>query len=194
MVRNRLSLVIINDENESIKNTFIGNICCVVGKIRVYNNEKYISPEIFKKVDLLWLKVRSLELSAKDKNTILQKAINKLASSKDTSYLKEVQKKTKTLRENTAVLGFGQDWSAGMNVFYSFLKADKTVGFKVGCLDKKMYEETDLIRIAQLPGRGELIGKMLGGMQSPTTHFIHALKFNMQKLVYVLNAKAKQTN
>ncbi|OGK62516.1 50S ribosomal protein L10 [Candidatus Roizmanbacteria bacterium RIFOXYB2_FULL_38_10] len=128
------------------------------------------------------------------KNTILQKAINKLASSKDTSYLKEVQKKTKTLRENTAVLGFGQDWSAGMNVFYSFLKADKTVGFKVGCLDKKMYEETDLIRIAQLPGRGELIGKMLGGMQSPTTHFIHALKFNMQKLVYVLNAKAKQTN
>src|SRR3989344_4452406 len=61
------------EENESIKNTFIGNICCVVGKIRVYNNEKYISPEIFKKVDLLWLKVRSLELSAKDKNTILQK-------------------------------------------------------------------------------------------------------------------------
>jgi len=39
----------------------IGNTIIVIGKVRVYNNEKYISPEIVKKIDLAWLKARNLE-------------------------------------------------------------------------------------------------------------------------------------
>lgn len=128
------------------------------------------------------------------KNTILQKAINILSSTKESAHLRDIQKQTKNLKENTALLGFGKDWSLGMNAFFTFSKSDKTVGFKVGVLDKQTYGEADLIRIAQLPGRGELMGKMLGGMKSPTAHFVNTLKFNMQKFVYILNAKAKQLN
>ncbi len=40
----------------------VGDTILVLGKLRVYNQEKYISPEIIKKIDPLWLKVRSLEL------------------------------------------------------------------------------------------------------------------------------------
>ena len=40
----------------------VGDTILVLGKLRVYNQEKYISPEIVKKIDPLWLKVRSLEL------------------------------------------------------------------------------------------------------------------------------------
>lgn len=128
------------------------------------------------------------------KNTILQKAINILSSAKDQAHLRDLQKQTRTLKENTGILGFGKDWSLGMNAFFTFSKADKTVGFKVGVLDKQTYGEESLLRIAQLPSRGELVGKMLGGMKSPTSHFVNALKFNMQKFVYILNAKAKQAN
>ncbi len=40
----------------------IGDTILVLGKLRVYNQEKYISPEMARKIDPLWLKVRSLEL------------------------------------------------------------------------------------------------------------------------------------
>jgi len=125
------------------------------------------------------------------KNTILQKAINKLSGNKESAHLRNVQKETKDLKENTALLGLGTDWSLGMNAIFTFFKADKTVTFKVGCLDKQTYGETDLIRIAQLPSKAEIVAKMLGSMKSPIAHMTNALKFNMQKFVYILNAKAK---
>jgi large subunit ribosomal protein L10 len=127
------------------------------------------------------------------KNTILQKAVNLLSSSKDQAHLKELQRLTRTLKDNTGILGFGKDWSAGMKVFFAFSKADKTVGFKVGVLDKLTYDEQGLLRIAELPGRGELVAKVLGSMKSPASHFVHSVRFNMQKFVYILNAKAKSS-
>ncbi len=126
------------------------------------------------------------------KNTILQKAINKLASDKETSYLKDIQKKTKNIKENTAILGLSSDWSKGLQAFHEYTKSEKTVTFKVGCLDTKTYEEAELKQIAQLPGKDILVGKLISGMKSPTAHFVHTLKFNMQKFVYILNAKSKQ--
>lgn len=126
------------------------------------------------------------------KNTVLQKAINKLAATKDRAYLRDLQKETRNLRDNTALLGFGQDWSKAMNEFFTFSKNDKSISFKVGLIDKTTYGEEDLLRIAQLPGRDVLVAKMLGSMKSPVSHFTHALKFNMQKIVYILNAQSKK--
>lgn len=40
----------------------VGKVVLVIGKVRVYNQEKYISPEIIKKVPASWLAVRILEL------------------------------------------------------------------------------------------------------------------------------------
>ena len=54
------------EENKSLADVEIGNIVLIVGKVRVYNQEKYISPEIIKKTNHQWLKVRSLELKKLD--------------------------------------------------------------------------------------------------------------------------------
>lgn len=43
----------------------IGDTVLIIGKVRVYNAEKYISPEIIRNADVLWLKVRKLELPQK---------------------------------------------------------------------------------------------------------------------------------
>ncbi|MFA5136853.1 MAG: 50S ribosomal protein L10 [Patescibacteria group bacterium] len=123
------------------------------------------------------------------KNTVLQKAINKLAASEKNKHLRDVQKVTRTLRDNTALLGLGVDWNSGMNTFYTFAKSDKTVSFKTGYLDKKTYAEGELIRIAALPGKSVLMGQIIGSMKSPISHFTNALKYNSQKFVYILNAK-----
>jgi RPA family protein len=43
-------------------NIGVGDAVLVVGKIREYGNERYIMPEIIKKVDTAWMNLRKLEL------------------------------------------------------------------------------------------------------------------------------------
>jgi coproporphyrinogen III oxidase-like Fe-S oxidoreductase len=59
---------------ESIKNLEkigIGESVSAVGKVRLFNKEKYISPEIIKKVSKDWLKIRSLELRKKEEEEVV---------------------------------------------------------------------------------------------------------------------------
>lgn len=53
------------EENSYLENIDLGDILVIIGKIRVFNNEKYISPEIVKKTSPEWLKVRLAELKTK---------------------------------------------------------------------------------------------------------------------------------
>ena len=41
----------------------VGKCFLLIGKARVYNEEKYISPEIMKEISPLWLKARALEVA-----------------------------------------------------------------------------------------------------------------------------------
>ena len=50
------------EENKYLERFKVGDVVLVVGKVRTYNQEKYISPEIIKKVSPLWLKMRLKEL------------------------------------------------------------------------------------------------------------------------------------
>ncbi len=45
----------------------VGDVVLVIGRIREFNNEKYIMPEILKKISLEWMNVRKLELMKNDK-------------------------------------------------------------------------------------------------------------------------------
>ena len=54
--------VYIFEENSTVQKLQPGDILLIIGKLRIYNLEKYISPEIIKKLSPLWLKVRALEL------------------------------------------------------------------------------------------------------------------------------------
>ncbi|HLC90991.1 MAG TPA: hypothetical protein VJI15_04425 [Candidatus Nanoarchaeia archaeon] len=51
------------EENRNAADLTTGNGLLVIGRVRIYNGEKYISPEILKKVPLHWLRVRMMELS-----------------------------------------------------------------------------------------------------------------------------------
>ncbi len=50
------------EENKNVQELEIGNTVMVVGRVRIYNLEKYLSAEIIKKVNPIWIKVRRLEL------------------------------------------------------------------------------------------------------------------------------------
>jgi len=51
------------EENKKINEIEIGAVILILGKLRIYAEEKYLSPEIIKKINPLWLKVRALEFS-----------------------------------------------------------------------------------------------------------------------------------
>lgn len=57
------------EENKIVFHLEVGDVVQVIGKIRIFNQEKYIFPEIIKKINPVWLKVRSLELQRDKKQT-----------------------------------------------------------------------------------------------------------------------------
>jgi large subunit ribosomal protein L10 len=126
------------------------------------------------------------------KNTILTKSINKLAAEKEHGNLRPFQKMAKNIKENTALVSLGKDWSMGMNAFAKIAKTDKSIALKLGFLDKTSYDAATMEKISNLPSRGELMAKIIGSMKSPITHFVNNIKFPTQKFVMVLNAKVKK--
>ena len=72
-IRGSISSILIDDgtakiilrlfeENKISFDLEVGDVIQIIGKVRIYNQEKYIFPEIIKKVNPLWLKVRFIEL------------------------------------------------------------------------------------------------------------------------------------
>lgn len=94
------------EENKNILNSVVGDIIQVIGKIRIFNEEKYISPEIVKKVNPLWLKIRSIEMEKLyhyEKSRSEQEITkNELKEKKDnTEKIAKIQQKSKLIENIT---------------------------------------------------------------------------------------------
>jgi len=74
------------EENKLTKNLDVGDSVLIIGRLRKYNQEKYISPDIIKKIDPQWLKVRLLELNK----------MNKLNAISEEKVVEDVKKVIKT--------------------------------------------------------------------------------------------------
>ena len=119
---------------------------------------------------------------------MFEKSINKIAL-KDKIY-NEFKKQIYPLKETTALVTLSDRWNEGLKALYLFTKKDVSIGFKSAILDKKIYDAEKAIQIAQLPSREELFGKIIGNMKSPMSRFVYALKYNTNKLVYILKQKS----
>lgn len=124
------------------------------------------------------------------KNTLFEKAINKLSG--ENKLLIDLKNKFFPLRENSAIITFKQDWGKGLKTFYNFIQKEKSISFKFSLFDNQIYDTDTTLKIAQLPTKNELVVKVLGGMKSPTSNFVHALKYNINKFVYILSEQSKK--
>ncbi|MCD4828747.1 MAG: 50S ribosomal protein L10 [Candidatus Cloacimonetes bacterium] len=64
--------------------------------------------------------------------------------------------------------------------------------FKCGLVDSTPMSDKELIELAKLPSREELLARMLAGFNSPITGFVGALSGIIRKFVYAVDAIAKQ--
>lgn len=111
------------------------------------------------------------------KNKLLERALgDRSASVKD------------QLRETTGTLfSFGDE----ILPLKELLKFFKTVGVgkaKGGILGTKVMSEAEVNQLAKLPGRQELLGKLVGQMKSPVYGLHRALSWNINTLVWALQA------
>ncbi len=123
------------------------------------------------------------------KNTLFEKAINKLSSSN--KLFTEFRKKFLPLKDTSAILTFTGDWSEGLHAVSEFMQKEKSLSFKSGVLDKQVYEMAEVVRISKLPSKTVLMGNLISSLKSPAAHLTNSFKFNMIKFVYILQQKSK---
>jgi len=122
------------------------------------------------------------------KNSLLEKAINKI---KDVAF-SQFRKQFFPLKKPTAILLLSKNWNQGLKTFFDYTKKVTTLAFKIGILDEQIYDKNYLEKIAQLPGKNELITNIISSLKSPVSKFVYALKFNTNKFVYILQEKTKE--
>jgi large subunit ribosomal protein L10 len=135
------------------------------------------------------LKKRLKEVDAKlvvVKNTLLKLAGEKAG----------IEKKTledSVLSGQTAlVLGSG-DALSPIQVLGKFAKEFEIPKFKVGIIEGSFQDEADLTKLSTLPGKDALLGQLLGALMASQYGLVGTLNANMQKLVFILNEKAKKS-
>jgi len=124
------------------------------------------------------------------KNTLFEKALESLVNINQK--FKEIKEKFFPLRENSALLIFEGDWSEALSSFYKFAKNEGTLFFKFAFLDDVVYSENDLIKLSQLPSKNELLAKIIGGLKSPSSRLVYALKFSFFRLSNVISQIGKK--
>jgi large subunit ribosomal protein L10 len=89
-------------------------------------------------------------------------------------------------------LAIGQeDEVSAAKVLGQFSKKNKNFKILRGVLDKKIISDKEVIALAILPSREELLAKFVGTINAPVSGFVNVLAGNLRNLVGVLKAIAE---
>ena len=109
------------------------------------------------------------------KNTLLKVAALKLNKKEITD--------DRVLTGASALLILPNDWTAALSTFWKFAQTDGKLSFKMGIIDGKICEKDDLVTLAQLPPKDELISKILSAVKSPPTRLVYTMRFGMMRII-----------
>ena len=102
------------------------------------------------------------------------------------------------LHNTTAVLFAYADEVAPLKELVKFFKAAGAGKLKAGLLGTQVLSDTDVTRLSALPSREVLLGKLVGQLNAPIQGLHYALSWNINKLVWALDAvksvKSKSQN
>jgi len=116
------------------------------------------------------------------KNTLLERAI-------ENQEIKEV------LTGPTAIAIANEDELSLIKAIFNFSQETGLPSFKSGLLEDRVLAKEELEQLGRLPGREELLRKMLGLVQSPLFQLKAILSGNNKKLILILKSvKGGQQN
>lgn len=121
------------------------------------------------------------------KNSLLKIALNKLNREKKTLKKEEEDLLTDNpLIGPSAILFLEGNWIQSLQVFHKFTKDYEDVKYKGGIVDKTLYFEEKLNKLATLPTKEELFAKILGSLKTPQMKTIYSMRYHAMKFVHVL--------
>ena len=75
-------------------------------------------------------------------------------------------------------------------IVYQFAQANPNLKILAGFFENKFKEPKEVITLAELPTREELLSRLSWSIQAPISSFVYSLQYNLKGLISVL-AKAK---
>jgi large subunit ribosomal protein L10 len=117
------------------------------------------------------------------KNTLLKRAGE--AAKLDKGFMDD-----SILQGQTALVITEGDPMGPIQVLGKFAKEFEVPKFKIGVIDGVFQDEASLLKLSTLPGRDVLLGQLLGSLMASQYGLVGTLQGNLQKLIYILQAKA----
>jgi large subunit ribosomal protein L10 len=88
--------------------------------------------------------------------------------------------------EIAIVMGYG-DEVAPAKMVYEFSKTNQNIKILGGLLENKIIALEQVLQLAKLPSKQELLGKLVGTLSAPSRNFVGVLQGNIRGLVTVLS-------
>ena len=92
----------------------------------------------------------------------------------------------------TAVVFAEQDEIAPLQIIGKAIKESGLPKLKFGIFDNDIVDSAKLLTLSSLPGKNVLFGQLFGTISTPAYSLVGTLNGNLQKLIYILNAKAQK--
>jgi large subunit ribosomal protein L10 len=86
----------------------------------------------------------------------------------------------------------GTDPSALAKALNEYARTQRTFVFKGAVLGSRVLPASDVGRLAELPGREQLIAQVVGGFQAPIAGLVNVLSGTLRNLVGVIEARRQQ--
>lgn len=95
--------------------------------------------------------------------------------------------KDKLTGEVALIFGFKDEISPA-KIIYQFSKTNPAIKILGGFLENKFKEIEEIVALAQLPSREELLARLVGLVASPMTGFVRVLQAPLEACVFVIKA------
>jgi len=88
--------------------------------------------------------------------------------------------------EIALIFGFGDEVMPAKTT-YQFSLKNESIKILGGIFNNKFVEKEQIITLAKLPQRAELLAKVVGTINAPVSSFVNVLQGNLRGLVYILS-------
>ncbi len=93
--------------------------------------------------------------------------------------------------EIALVLGYKDEVSPA-KLIWETSRGNHNLKILGGFMNNKLMTKEEVEFLAQLPGRDELLAKLVGSIKAPVANFVYALNYNIKGLLYLLTTIKKQ--
>ncbi len=93
--------------------------------------------------------------------------------------------------EIALVLGYKDEVSPA-KLIWETSRGNQNLKILGGFMNNKLMTKEEVEFLAQLPGRDELLAKLVGSIKAPVANFVYALNYNIKGLLYLLTTIKKQ--